>query len=545
MSSYAGIMASVGVGVGGDGGSDHASDAHRAGAGLDLLASDALASETVLFLAAVDLAMLSMAGRAYQHAARAHLTTTRFANLYELHVDDRVRASSRRARQLAAGGAHSLMLLGRSGAQLRAFSCGASFQGQLGVGPTNTSTMEAGYHEPVAVRMGCEMAPVESVAAGPGISAFALADGRVALAGSAALVGKLPLVGLADAAADCVRTPTEVAIDADGGGWSGIVNGNVDGNGSAIPAGLLAKTHIVGVSVGRFHLLMWSMGGQLYSCGQGTCGRLGLGDHESRWAPTLVRDLPPGCVAAAAGFAHSVAICRGAGGATEVYSWGKNAQGQLGLGIGDDLGTALADKLTPERVTITLPRSEGHGQGWREGGEATETPAAPVVFQAVSCGYHHTLVLVSGRVFSFGETQNGRCGHGPDSHRTNAFFPTIVDAFPAEGGPVVSISCGYFHSLAVSVKGALYSFGAGKGGRLGNGCTDDEWLPYRVTVGAGAGGSGGDERIVACSGGDMHSLAIGESGRVYGMGYNGSGRLGVGDNVPRYEPALVNASAWV
>ena len=67
---------------------------------------------------------------------------------------------------------------------------------------------------------------------------------------------------------------------------------------------------------------------------------------------------------------------------------------------------------------------------------------------------------------------------------------------------------------------------------------------FRVVCG-GADGSGGDERIVACSGGDMHSLAIGESGRVYGMGYNGSGRLGVGDNTPRYEPALVNASAWV
>lgn len=175
---------------------------------------------------------------------------------------------------------------------------------------------------------------------------------------------------------------------------------------------------------------------------------------------------------------------------------------------------------------------------------AASAATAPTI-QAVSCGYHHTLVLVSGRVFSFGETQNGRCGHGPNSDRTNAFFPTIVDAFPVEGGPVVSISCGYFHSLAVSVNGALYSFGAGKGGRLGNGCTEDEWLPYRVVVCGGADGSGGDERIVACSGGDMHSLAIGESGRVYGMGYNGSGRLGVGDNTPRYEPALVNASAWV
>ena len=117
-----------------------------------------------------------------------------------------------------------------------------------------------------------------------------------------------------------------------------------------------------------------------------------------------------------------------------------------------------------------------------------------------------------------------------------------------------------YHTLVTTLRGQLLAFGAGKGGRLGNGGEEDEWIPRPVIgfvgseswVDVGTGTGTGAERLVehrrravACSGGDMHSLAVDEDGQVYAFGYNGSGRLGVGDSAPRYEATLVNASSWL
>jgi alpha-tubulin suppressor-like RCC1 family protein len=64
-----------------------------------------------------------------------------------------------------------------------------------------------------------------------------------------------------------------------------------------------------------------------------------LGDREARLTPTKVEGLPK-VKAIAAGMEHSLALTESG----EVYAWGWNDDGQLGLGDTED-------RLTPTKVT--------------------------------------------------------------------------------------------------------------------------------------------------------------------------------------------------
>lgn len=66
------------------------------------------------------------------------------------------------------------------------------------------------------------------------------------------------------------------------------------------------------------------------------------------------------------------------------------------------------------------------------------------------------------RVFSTGFNRYGRLGHGDEKDRIK---PTLIKAFNKE--KIIEVKCGWFHSLAVSKEGKIYTWGYGGAGRLG------------------------------------------------------------------------------
>jgi len=110
--------------------------------------------------------------------------------------------------------------------------------------------------------------------------------------------------------------------------------GNLGGLSDRIPT-LVAKpagvTNWPAFSVGGFHVLAIGSDGQLYSWGRNWEGQLGLGSAgNDRTSPSKV-PLPAGVTAwtaVAAGEMHSLAI----GGDGSLYAWGANDNGQLGIG---------------------------------------------------------------------------------------------------------------------------------------------------------------------------------------------------------------------
>lgn len=72
-----------------------------------------------------------------------------------------------------------------------------------------------------------------------------------------------------------------------------------------------------------------------------------------------------------------------------------------------------------------------------------------------ACGLHHSVFLTrDGHIYSSGFNDNGQLGLGDKNHRNS---PIIVNAL--ENEKIVDVACGYYHTLARTDKGDIYSFG--------------------------------------------------------------------------------------
>jgi alpha-tubulin suppressor-like RCC1 family protein len=80
---------------------------------------------------------------------------------------------------------------------------------------------------------------------------------------------------------------------------------------------------------------------------------------------------------------------------------------------------------------------------------------------------------------SFGKLNNfisfGRLGHG---HERDRFSPLLVSAL--KGIKIIQVSCGDFHTAALSDRGEMFTWGKGSDGRLGHGSESNESQPRLV-----------------------------------------------------------------
>ena len=146
--------------------------------------------------------------------------------------------------------------------------------------------------------------------------------------------------------------------------------------------------------------------------------------------------------------------------------------------------------------------------------------------RTVACGYSHSLVLSKeGAAFSFGSGEKGRLGHGDED---DAFVPRMIEALAGEH--LCAAACGYSHSLVLREDGAVFSFGQGQDGRLGHGNDENVLRPQQIEALRGV-------RVCAVAAGGVHSLVLSEEGAAFSFGQGKYGRLGHGDQanwgVPR------------
>ena len=146
--------------------------------------------------------------------------------------------------------------------------------------------------------------------------------------------------------------------------------------------------------------------------------------------------------------------------------------------------------------------------------------------------------IAEGRVCTWGTGTHGQLGLGP--YIKFAPAPTIIPSL--NGIRIIQISTGLNHVLAVSADGKLYSWGSGKGGKLGHKNFDDLWIPRKVLFFE-------PYYVEYCSAGDNHScvLITNRKGpprdeqlrRVSTFGRGAHGRLGNGTNRNQCSPVLV------
>ena len=108
----------------------------------------------------------------------------------------------------------------------------------------------------------------------------------------------------------------------------------------------LQGQQVVQVSAGDFHSLALVRGGDVYSFGAGSFGRLGHGNQLNQLLPKLIAALQgTRVVQVSAGQMHSLALAEGG----EVYSFGRGRHGQLGHGD-------VEDQLVPTLIPATATR---------------------------------------------------------------------------------------------------------------------------------------------------------------------------------------------
>ncbi|VDN03308.1 unnamed protein product [Thelazia callipaeda] len=154
----------------------------------------------------------------------------------------------------------------------------------------------------------------------------------------------------------------------------------------------------------------------------------------------------------------------------------------------------------------------------------------PVRVCSISCGTEHLLCLtVDGKIYTIGRNRFGQCGvgHTEEVMKATEVIGTYGDA---------SIICaGHYHSALINSKGFVFTWGWSFYGQLGIDCRSacsNMCIPTLVTS--------LKERVVSVACGYAHTLFLSESGVVYACGNGTYGQLGNGLEIKkRYEPEAV------
>ncbi|NXN57794.1 HERC5 ligase, partial [Rynchops niger] len=141
-------------------------------------------------------------------------------------------------------------------------------------------------------------------------------------------------------------------------------------------------------------------------------------------------------------------------------------------------------------------------------------------------------VCEGGELFTWGQNTHGQLGVG--SQTTIILQPQLVERL--KGIPLAQIAAGGAHSAAVSLSGAVYSWGKNDFGQLGLGDTEDRGCPSYI-------GALEHWKTVFISCGADHTAVLSKEGLVCTFGAGGAGQLGHNSTRNELTPRVV-AELW-
>ncbi|GFZ20639.1 regulator of chromosome condensation (RCC1) family with FYVE zinc finger domain-containing protein [Actinidia rufa] len=273
----------------------------------------------------------------------------------------------------------------------------------------------------------------------------------------------------------------------------------------------LSHTNIELVACGEYHSCAVTLSGDLYTWGDGHFGLLGHGNEVSHWVPKRLNGPLEGIhVSSISCGPWHTAVVTSSG---QLFTFGDGTFGVLGHG---------------DRRSVLKPREVESLKGLR-------------TVQA-SCGVWHTAAVIevivgnssssncsSGKLFTWGDGDKGRLGHGDKEAK---LVPTCVAALVEPN--FCQVACGHSLTVALTTSGHVYTMGSPVYGQLGNLQTDGK-LPTRVEGKL----SRSFVEEIAC--GAYHVAVLTSRTEVYTWGKGANGRLGHGDTDDRSSPTLVEA----
>ncbi|KAH9620066.1 hypothetical protein KSS87_009685 [Heliosperma pusillum] len=319
------------------------------------------------------------------------------------------------------------------------------------------------------------------------------------------------------------------------------------------------------VACGRKHAALVTKQGEVFTWGEDSGGRLGHGVDFDVSHPKLLDALKNTNIeTVACGENHSCAVSLSG----DLYIWGGKKYNFSLPGQGDEMGHWIPKRLIgplegihvswiscgPWHTAIVSSAGQlftfgdgtfgvlGHGD--RKSFSIPREVESLKGLRAVraACGVWHTAAVIevmvgsssssncsSGKLFTWGDGDKGRLGHGDKEAR---LVPTCVAALVEPN--FCQVVCGHSLTVALTTTGQVYTMGNPVYGQLGNPQVDGK-LPVRVE------GKLANSFIddIAC--GAYHVAVLTSRTEVYTWGKGANGRLGHGDTDDKNSPTLVEA----
>ena len=246
--------------------------------------------------------------------------------------------------------------------------------------------------------------------------------------------------------------------------------------------------------------------GDLYCWGRNGNGQLGIGSMgNSHWKdrPTKTNNLGSDAISVSLGEQHTCAVLD-----TGVLKcWGRNNHGQIGVGSG-------GDKDTPQTVNV------GSGR--------TTT--------SVYLGYHHSCAILDDQsVKCWGRNQDGELGVGSTTSSFNT--PQAINTL-GTNRHAISLALGQGFTCALLDDGSIKCWGQDNFGQRGDGggSGSDIRSPPSSAISLPAG-----RTATQISAGEFHVCALLDDASVVCWGKNSEGQLGDGTTTQRTAPVTTSS----
>ena len=224
----------------------------------------------------------------------------------------------------------------------------------------------------------------------------------------------------------------------------------------------------------------------------------------------------------------------------KMWVWGHNLCGQLGLGDTHNrnqpqicLSDVNVKKIFcgPLYTIIITQSNETYGWGYNilgqlglgcssSGGYANICHSPKKInisnIESFSCGWDHTVALtICGRIYTCGSNEYGQLGLG-DENKYHIFTELYLSN-------ILKIECGDYHTVALSKSRHLFVWGSNNSGQLGLGEIGfNKNYPQKLSS---------LNNIISVSCGALHTIVLRIDGMLFGWGSNEYGQLGLGNNL--------------
>jgi len=265
------------------------------------------------------------------------------------------------------------------------------------------------------------------------------------------------------------------------------------------------------IATGGSHTCALTSSGEVWCWGANDQGQLGVQDVAMSSVPLLVEGLRT-VIQLSAGNDHTCVVTASGG----VMCWGRNGFGQLGNG-------AFGGSAVPVDVCEPSP-APGTGTALQVAGQGSCRPLSGVVGLSVG-GSHACVVVSSGSVLCWGINQDGELGDGSLDARN---VPVLVGGLAEKA---IGVTSGAFHTCALLESGAVQCWGFNTSGQLGDGTTTLSPSPVDVLGLPGP--------VASMSAGGIQTCVLTSSGEALCWGGNLNGQVGDGSFVDRLAPTAV------